>query len=286
MDSVHSDPTVNPRKLLLIGVLVVVVVGLAAVYLPEGIDWHYTFRPASLALLSGRSPYVLEGFFGAPWAVLPLLPFAILPENIGRAGLFVLGAVVFAFTAYRMGAKAPALIAFLLSPPVLHCLLNSNIDWLVILGFVLPPQAGLFFLAVKPQIGSVVALFWFVEAWRKGGLRDVFRTFWPISLALLISFVLFGLWPLRLGAALPNASSFNASLWPNSIPVGLALLVAAIRTRNIRFAIASSPCLSPYVLFHSWSGALVSIVSQSAETIAAVVGLWVLVIIRALQGGM
>ena len=68
-----------------------------------------------------------------------------------------------------------------------------------------------------------------------------------------------------------------------SIPVGLALLVAAVRKRRIEYAMGASPCLSPYVLFHSWSSALVSIVSLEAETVAAVVGLWVVVIIRAVS---
>jgi len=42
------------------------------------------------------------------------------------------------------------------------------------------------------------------------------------------------------------------------------------------------PCLLPYVLLHSWVGAWASIVSLQAETLAAVVGLWVLVVTRAI----
>jgi hypothetical protein len=38
------------------------------------------------------------------------------------------------------------------------------------------------------------------------------------------------------------------------------------------------------VLFHSWSGALVALASRPAEFLAAVIGLWVLVIIQALNG--
>ena len=60
------------------------------------------------------------------------------------------------------------------------------------------------------------------------------------------------------------------------------MLVAAIKRRRVEYAMGAGPCLSPYVLLHSWSGALVSIVSLQAETVAAVVGLWILVIIRAL----
>jgi hypothetical protein len=49
---------------------------------------------------------------------------------------------------------------------------------------------------------------------------------------------------------------------------------------------AASPCLSPYVLFHAWSGALASIAPLRFEMIAVVIGLWILVILRFLQVGM
>jgi hypothetical protein len=270
------------NTLIAIGLILFFCISLiGAKFLPPGIDWRDTYRPATLALLSGKSPYIVDIFYAAPWGLIPLIPFAILPENIGRAILFLVGIASFAFTAYRLGAKYPALIAFLLSPPVIHCLLNSNIEWLPLLGFIMPPQIGLFFIIIKPQIGIGVGFFWLIDAWRKDGLREVVRVFYPVSLALLISFFIFGLWPLRFQETLVLTRAYNASLWPISIPIGMTLLVTSIRKRNINYAMASSPCLSPYVLFHAWVGALISIVSQPIETITAVSGLWILVIIRA-----
>ena len=267
---------------ILIALATMVLVGAMSVYLSPGIDWHDTFRPAARELLFARNPYKIEGFFYATWALLPMMPIALLPENVGRAVFLLVSMLAFGFTAYRLGAKPVALLAFLLSPPVIHCLLNANIDWMPVLGFVLPPQIGLFLIVIKPQVGFTVGLFWLVEAWRKGGLREVVRVFGPVTAGLLVSFIVFGFWPLRFGQTL--TFWWNASLWPMSIPVGLALLVAAIRKRRIEYAMGAAPCLSPYVLFHSWSGALVSIVSLEAETVAAVIGLWVLVIIRAVGG--
>jgi len=259
-----------------------VLVGAMSAYLPPGVDWHDTFRPAGRELLCARNPYKIEGFFYATWALLPIMPIAALPENVGRAVFLLVSVLAFGFTACRLGARPVALLAFLLSPPVLRCLLNANIDWMPLLGFVLPPQIGLFLVVIKPQVGFAVGLFWLVEAWRAGGLRRVVRVFWPVTAGLLLSFVVFGFWPLRFGRTL--TFWWNASLWPMSIPVGLALLVAAIRKRQVRYAMVAAPCLSPYVLFHSWSGALVSMVSLEAETLAAVVGLWVVVILRAVGG--
>jgi hypothetical protein len=92
--------------------------------------------------------------------------------------------------------------------------------------------------------------------------------------------VMFGFWPLGALSTTDSWGPLNASLWPLSIPVGLALFVASVRKRKIEFAMAASPCLSPYLLLHSWVGALLAIVASVPETIAAVTGLWVLVILR------
>ena len=249
--------------------------------LPHGVDWSWSIRPAALKLLNGSSPYVAaadeEVFAGAPWALIPLIPLAVLPDNIGRVLLFMVSLAGFGVAAFRFGAKPISLGAFLVSPPVVHCLLNANLDWMPVLGFTLSPWLGLFFIAVKPQMGFILALFWLVESWRTGGITKVIKVFAPAGIALLLSFALFGLWPLNGLRVLEYSRTWNASLWPVSIPVGLALTVAAVRRRDKRFAIGASPCLSPYVLFHAWSGALVTLVTNPPEMVAAVVGLWILV---------
>jgi hypothetical protein len=253
--------------------------------LPAGIDWRDTYRPAALALLRGQDPFAVEvaptaPFFAAPWGLLPLIPLAVLPLHVGRALLIFISLVALAYSARRLGARPIALAAFLVAPPVVHCLLNANIEWIPLLGFVLPPQLGLFFIAVKPQTGFAVAIFWLIEAWRTGGWRKAFETFAPVTAALLLSFLLFGLWPLRFRSVLGIAESFNASLWPWSIPVGLALMAAAVYKREIKYAMPASPCLSPYVLFHSWSSALIAVSDNDASMVAVSAGLWLLVVIR------
>ncbi|MBN1312574.1 MAG: hypothetical protein JXB30_14255 [Anaerolineae bacterium] len=246
------------------------------------VDWECVFRPAARDLVLTGNPYQIEdgGFLNAPWALIPLIPLAFLPVNIGYGILTVIGLYCFGYTAYRFGAKPITLAIFLLSPPVLHCLLQGNIDWLVLLGFVLPPQIGLLLVVLKPQMGSVVALFWLVEAFRKEGWREVIRVFWPVTLALGVSFVLYGLWPLSFSRELTHW--WNASLWPASIPIGMGLLVASLRKRDIGYAMGASPCLSPYVLLHAWSGSLMAIVRLPYETLAVVVALWGLVLMRGL----
>lgn len=266
-----------------IGLALLVAIGLSFVlapFVPPAIDWTITFRPAALTLLTGLSPYGRVYYIHAPWTLIPLIPLALLPESVGRVMLLFCGLASYAFVAHTLGAK-PIAVAFLLaSPLVMHVLLNGNMDWLAVLGFVMPPQIGLFFISIKPQVGIAVAPFWLIEAWRNGGWRQAVRTFAPFTVVLLVSFLLFGFWPLETVREDITGVYFNASLWPMSIPVGLALFVTALRKRKLEYAMAASPCLSPYVLFYSWGGALLAIVKSVPETIAAVIGLWILVAIR------
>jgi hypothetical protein len=142
----------------------------------------------------------------------------------------------------------------------------------------MPPQIGLLFIAMKPQIGVAIVIFWLVDSWRTGGYRQTIKVFWPLTLATILSLLLYGLWPLR--ARVEVDLWWNASLWPISLPVGLALLVASLRKRDISYAMGASPCFSPYILFHSWIIAVYAIVRSTRETIAAVIGLWILIAIR------
>jgi hypothetical protein len=251
---------------------------LMAPIVPPAVDWTTTFRPATLALLSGESPYGRFYLVHAPWTLVMLTPLALLPEAVGRVMLIFCALISYAFIAHRLKAKPIAIVFLLLSPLVMHLLLNGNMDWLASLGFILPPQLGLFFISIKPQIGIAVAPFWLVEAWRQGGWKLVIKTFAPFTIVLLLSFIMFGFWPSYSFKVIEVW--YNASLLPMSIPVGLALLVTALRKRKIEYAMAASPCLSPYALFYSWTGALLAIVSSTPETIAAVIGLWVLIAIR------
>jgi hypothetical protein len=277
-------PSLRNQLLALAIILIVVLAAgaLIAPYTPPAVDWNTAFRPAALAVLNGRSPYEVEGFFNAPWATLPLIPLAVLPESIGRVYLAMVAITAFGYVAHRLGGSKVAVIAVLVSPMVLHEVLNGNIDWLVVLGLVLPPWLGLFFLAIKPQISVGIILFWAYSAWKEGSWQRLLRTFAPVTAVFAISLLAFGFWPLR--SAREIDLWWNASLWPVSIPVGLALLVAAIRKNDLRYSMGASPCLSPYVLFHSWIIALLAIIRSTPETLAAVTGLWVLVIIRQFGG--
>jgi hypothetical protein len=260
-----------------------VLVTLSTLYLPAGVDWHFVNRPGALALIQGQSPYeAVPNFSSPPWGVLLMAPLAVLPEALGRALLLLLSLGAFAYAAFRLEASPLALGAFLLSPPVLHCLLNANLDFLVLLGFVLPPPIGMFFISVKPQVGGLVGLFWCVNAWRQDRWRGLLRVAGPIGLAYLVSFALYGFWPSHYLGVARYSQGWNSSVFPLAIPVGLALTVQALRTRQIRWVLPASVCLSPYVLFHSYSAALIALTKNTPAMLAAVAGLWVVIALRVL----
>ncbi len=269
---------IKPRNLFLMALLIGLIL-LLSFTLPVAPDWHNHYRPAALALVQGRNPFENKLYLNAPWTVIPMIPLLLFPEQVGRAILAIAALASLIFICHRLGASPMAAIFILLSPPVIQLMIDGNVDWLMALGFVLPPQIGLIFLSIKPQTGFGVALLWFYQAWKRNGWREVFRISIPTVLLFLVSFLLYGLWPLNF--SIVNEWPGNASLWPASIPVGLALLATAFRKNKIEYAIGASPCLAPYVLLHSWIGPLLAISASTAETICAVVGLWILVLIRA-----
>ncbi len=90
----------------------------------------------------------------------------------------------------------------------------------------------------------------------------------------MASLLLFGPWLLSGFAKV--GKSFNASLWPQSAPIGLVLLISALRTRRPGLALAAAPFLSPYATPSSWGAAIVGLSPFQAETLVAVVAVWVL----------
>ncbi len=216
-----------------------------------GVDWKNNIRQGSLDLIAGRTPYTQVIRCLPPWAYLMLAPIALLSPDLGTAVMFVLSYMVYILVLTRLKAKLLAILSFVLSFFALVNAQNGNVDFLAVLGFIMPPQIGLFFVVIKPQIVAGIAVFWLVEAWRVGKLREVLRIFGPVTAAYLISFVLYGLWPLRLAGM--TSGSYNASLWPFGLPVAAALLYKAVHDRNGLFAMGAGPFLAPFTNFSSFA---------------------------------
>ncbi|MEI6289489.1 MAG: hypothetical protein WCP19_03580 [Chloroflexota bacterium] len=216
-----------------------------------GTDWKGTFRDACLVLLSGRSPYTIPTFFNPAWVLLPLLPVALLSPALGSAVMFVLNIFSYIFVMSKLRTNVALMFIFLVSSGMIVNSIFGNLDGLVALGFILPPQIGLFFVLAKPQIGIAAAIFWLIESWRNGGFRLVVKVFLPVTTAVLISVLIFGPWFMYSSHVIQ--AEWNVSAWPNGIPVGILFLVLAVWKREIKFAIAASPFFAPYLAIHSWA---------------------------------
>ncbi len=147
------------QRLLLVGLLLVLAILTFWTILrqnPYAVDWHFTYRPAALTMLRGQNPYTSGDVlpFGPPWTVIPLIPFAILPEPIGRSLFAVASIGLFAYIAIRMRAKPLGVLAFLLCVPVTSGLQSGNIEALVLLAspFLSP------YTIVTSWAGAILAL--------------------------------------------------------------------------------------------------------------------------------
>jgi hypothetical protein len=270
---------------VLLAAVIFVAITWAAQSIPGGSDWYGTWRPAFDVMLRGQNPYdVVPRLATPPWVMILLFPLAALPSTLGRGALFAVSLLGFTFAALRFQAKPAALGGFLLSPLIFHSLLNGNTDWLVLIGATLPPPVGMILVMSKPQVGLGLAVFWAAWAYREGGLRGVARVVAPVLVVTLVSFVIFGFWPTRAAAVLGHSADINASLWPWTIPLGVGLLAYGLYRRHQNAALASSPFLSPYVLFHAYCGAQAALLRRPAWVWAVTLALWALVILRGVQG--
>jgi len=260
MLSTQSAPPKTPlgvrMKRTLLAVIILAATAFLVVYMHDFMaplkqsDWSETYYVAAHALMRLRSPYG-AGFFNPPWVLIPLLPIALLPTDWGNALMFVLNLVAFLFVFIRLKISPWLYLPLIFFSGVMSNSIYGNIDGFCALGLILPPQIGLFFVMAKPQIGIVVALFWTLEAWNKGGWRRVVKTFAPVSGAYLLSFVLFGNW--MSGSAAILGAWWNTSIFPWGIPIGLILFGLAVWRKQLGYAMAAGPFFAPYVNFFTWS---------------------------------
>lgn len=253
--------TTNPANTILSNLIsiVLIICALAAIYFVVDLRWENMgvdfpiFREASLSLLRGESPYVAKGFFNPPWMAIIFIPFAILPEKIGLTLLIVVSYAALFYTAKKMGLDMLTSAILAISPPVFQTITNGNIDLLLLPAFALPPQIGMFFLIIKPQMGIAFIAYWGIvylieKDWKSLGKMA------GIGLAVCaLSFAIWGFWPAEmLGADAPVNAPWNVSMFPAGFAFGLVALAYAVKERKPEFAMGASPFFAPYSTLQSF----------------------------------
>lgn len=275
MNILANHHPIPQRQIFLIAALVaasLAAVALMYVLLPTGTDW-FQIRWSILEMLQGRSPYT-NAVFNPPWVFVLLIPLAVLPFKLSVSLLSFISIAALGLVAFKLGKSPLALILVMITPAAIRQVVDPNLEWMVALSFILPPQIGVFFALAKPQLGLPVVIFWLVEAFRRGGWREVVRVFAPVTLVTLITFAWMGFWPLKVTEL--SSTMHNVSMWPTSIPFGLALLVFALRKRSQNLAILSAPFLAPYYGFYSLHIPMLGLLSSRWELIAACIGMWLM----------
>lgn len=274
---------------LIIVLCVLVAVGICYVFAirfgPPS-DW-VVYRLAAEALLRGETPYVIDHeyqFYNPPWALLPLIPLVLLPFPLDAMGSLLLTMVGVLGICYYTRMSSKVAIVWLLTPPVITCILTGQIDWMVLYGFFCPPVLAFFLLMIKPQVGLGMAVYLFVRLWQQRNLSYAMRKAAPALAWLGLSFIAYGPWPLNaLAMAGREAAQWPTTLWPQAVPVGLGLLYWALRKRKAKAAMAAGPCLSSHVIPSSWMGALLALNDEPVVLLIVSVSMWVVLILYTLR---
>ena len=262
--------------LVLLLVLVIPVAVFIATALPAGVDFRFNFYPAGQAALAGQDMYSVNGFYTPPWIAVVLAPLGMLPLQASWAIFTLLSLGTSLVTFHRMGLTRRQLVLLAFSPFVLFNLWHGNLDSFVLLGSVLSPAVGVWFLLLKPQLTWPLIALWLFRCRKNYKSRS--------SIALVLSFLtasaIAGFASL---SHLPDPASmpWNTSLWPISIPVGLILLLLAALYDDEKIALASAPLLSPYLAIHSWLLTTLPFLRRPLFLASFVALAWVAVTLRA-----
>ena len=233
------------------------VVGWSWLTLPiGGLDWRDDIAPA--ARHWWPAPWT-EGLPLLPWAGMLFSPLAGLPDRPATALLNGASVVVLALVVRHFGGPSWLAVPLLASPFGFWMFRNGQTDCLILGGLLFFNGLDPLIFALKPQvaIGALVARF------KRAGV-DRWRYVMPFGLALVVSLVIWWGWPLALlgFADILVPSSWNWSLWPYGLLVGLILLWQAWRTGDDRWGVAASPFLFPYVNAPSFLGLLAVIAAR------------------------
>lgn len=240
-------------------------------------DWGMAFRPALWRWFRGDSPYIPERgfapFANAPWILPILAPFALLTMRSGHAVILFVNLACYILLMKKLRATKLAAFAFLLSPSVITGLIGGQIDGMLSLGYILPPMLGALVILAKPQIGIGLLVYWAFKSWRRDGILGVMKIFLPSAIAIIVSVLLFPEW-IPAMVDLPEIW-WNTSLWPQAIPLGVALLYLAIKRNDSSLAVSSSVFFTPYLAWQGWFAGLIGLVQDGKLMLLVSVSMWV-----------
>jgi hypothetical protein len=265
-------PSVTRQQLLTLSGFVALAVIIFSIFIAiafvstvfTGFDWG-VIRAAILRMWSGQEIYQLErdvGVFNPPWYFVILSPLGFLPEKIGWSVVNTISIFSILLLANRYKLSKLSTGFLIASPPFFYNLVQGHIDVLMLLCLFLPAEYLLLAATAKPQILLPIALK-LIRANRAVWLKAVLIT----SIVVALSFLFFGLWPLRaielaqLQFSQPQKHNLLASIWPLQLIIAVPLILLGLERDEERFYLAAAPLMSSYASTGNYIGLLLAVVS-------------------------
>lgn len=217
-----------------------------------------------------------RGYFNAPWSLLVMAPFNIIPYPIAVLIQLIILFVTITLIIYKFSwleitfeeNRNPllsqqgrrdhpkyiwlTLLLVLTSPIALDNALELNLEWIALIGLIVPTRYSLIFLSVKPTVA-----FGYVFSFR---FRELFQAGVMVLLILLGSFLIWGFWIPDYITATQRIplQSYNVTVamvpyigWAASIAIGAGLAIYAFLKRDGLLGILAGYFFVPYIAGYS-----------------------------------
>jgi hypothetical protein len=218
-------------------------------YIPASVDWLGTFYNVAR---NPWDPYQFWAFINAPWTALLLMPMGFFSERVSIGMNAYLNFLIVSLVIFKRGGNIVTWLLTITSLPFITILFTGAIEWIPIMAFLLPEAWGIPLLIAKPQTASMAGVIWFIRA------RNKIRFVLPTACVFLFSFLIWPNWPIRLfhnmNNLVVNSLGFlnvSFSPWPWGIPIGVILLVMAVKKSDDMQAAISTLFFAPYYAVHT-----------------------------------
>lgn len=216
------------------------------------------------------SPYTIPGFVNPPWTLIILAPLNVIGFDIAILLQIIMYFVLLALLLRKFGGGVLAAIVVFTSPLAPDAVINLNIDWIVIVGLLIPQAWSAPLLLAKPQnaLGYIMSFKRQIFAW------------WIIGalITTLISLLVWGWWvPDWLTQLEVSPVTWTINLAPRALMgdtpaqiAGFLLAIYAFRRRDPVLGIFSGLFFVPYIASYSMLMPFALLATRSR--IAAVTG--------------